>query len=112
MVLVDALGLEHRVQRGQGLAVLVPGGDVDPEGKVVGDRAGAHGLEGGERLLVTAAEDLDEQPLLRPEVVDQHPVAGADGRRQLPQAEAGHPVPGDVVDRGGEQPLPGPDVLR
>ena len=71
----------------------------DSEGSIV---------ELGERLallLLDGADHLDEQALLRAEVVDEHAVAGADRGREPPQAEVGDAVLGDVLDRGAEQPL-------
>src|SRR2546423_614774 len=75
--------------------------------------AGAGGLVAGdrlERLLLLQLEgpdDLHDEPLLAPEVVDQHAVAGAQGGRQLPQAGVAQTVLGDVVDGGVEQALAG-----
>ena len=51
-------------------------------------------------------DDLDQQALLRAEVVDEHPVAGAKRGGQLAEADVAQPVLGDVVDGGRQQPLP------
>ena len=66
-------------------------------------------VEPGERfalLFLDRAYDLEQQAVLRPEVVDEHPVARADGLRELPQAYVPESVLRDVLDRGIEQPLP------
>ena len=61
----------------------------------------------GERralALLDGADDLHPQPVAPAEVVDQHPVAGADRGRQLAQAEVADAARGDVRDRGLQQP--------
>ena len=66
-------------------------------------------VERGQRLallLLDGADHRDEQPLLRPEVVDEHAVAGADRGGEPPQAEIGDAVLGDVVDRRAAAAVP------
>jgi hypothetical protein len=59
--------------------------------------------------LFDRSDDLDPETLLRPEVVDQHPVTGAERRGQPTQAHIANPVHGHVLNRSVEQLLP--DVL-
>ena len=54
-----------------------------------GDSPGRHGLALG---FVDREGDRDEQALAGPEVVQQHAVAGADGGRELTQAQIGDPA--------------------
>ena len=53
--------------------------------------------------LLDGLGDGDQQAFAGPEVVQQHAVTGADGRRQLAQAEIGDPAPHGLLDRGREQ---------
>lgn len=57
--------------------------------------------------FVDLVGDGDQQPFLGPEVVKQHPVAGADGRRDLAQALVGDPALERLVHRRFKQTLPG-----
>jgi hypothetical protein len=41
----------------------------------------------------------EEEALFRPEVVDEHAVAGAERRGQLPQGDVAYPVVGQVTER-------------
>ena len=64
----------------------------------------------GERralALLDLTDHRDPQALGAAEVVDQHPVAGADPGRELAQAQVRDAARGDVVDDGIEHPLPG-----
>ena len=56
-------------------------------------------------LLLDRADHLDQQPFLRPEVVDEHAVAGADRGGEAAQAEVADAVRRDVVDRRLQQSL-------
>ncbi len=58
-------------------------------------------------LGLDRADDLDQQALARPEVVDEHPVAGAEGGGEATEAEVADAVLGDVVHRAREQTLAG-----
>ena len=51
-----------------------------------------------------APDDLDQQPLARAEVVDQHPVTGAERSGHRAQADLADAVLGHVRDRPGKQP--------
>src|SRR4051812_44326245 len=51
------------------------------------------------------ADDLDQEPLARAEVVAEHPVAGAEGGGEAAQAEVADAVLGDVLHGGREQAL-------
>jgi hypothetical protein len=69
---------------------------------------GADAQEVGERLelaLSRPSEDLAEQAVAGPEVVDQHPARGSSGGRQWPEP-VGKPVLERVVGAHVEQPLP------
>ena len=64
----------------------------------------------GERrslALLDLTDHRHAEPLGAAEVVDQHPVAGADPRRELAQAQVRDAADGDVVDDRIEHPLPG-----
>ena len=58
-------------------------------------------------LGLDRADDLDQQALARPEVVDEHPVAGAERGGEAAQAEVADAVLGDVLHRAREQALAG-----
>ncbi len=62
--------------------------------------------------LLDRLDDRDDQACFRAEVVDQHPVAGADRGGELAQAEVAQTVLEDVVDRGVQQAVPGLEVRR
>ena len=83
--------------------------DVLPPGAHrVGGRLAGIGQEVGEQValaLLDGAHDLHPQLLLGAEVVDQHPVARAEGRGEPAETEVADAVLGDVVDRGVEQAL-------
>ena len=99
------VGLEEEAlvgpQRRVGELLPHPAGDVGGGERRVGVERG----HGPALLLLDRADDRDQEPLLRSEVVDQHPVAGTDGPGQAPEAQLRHPVLPDVVDRGLEEPL-------
>jgi hypothetical protein len=59
----------------------------------------------GEQLtlaLVGLLNHRDEQALFRPEVVDEHAVAGAERGGQLSQRDVAYPVLGQVTERALE----------
>ena len=71
--------------------------------------------EVGQRHRLAALDLLDdgEQQLVAgPEVVDEHPVAGADGVGDLAQRPAADPVAGEGLDEAVEQFLAPPVVRR
>jgi hypothetical protein len=57
-------------------------------------------------VLVDRVADRGQQPLLGSEVVQQHAMAGADGRRDLTQALADYPAVQRLLYRGCEHPFP------
>ncbi len=71
--------------------------------------------EGGHELGLTGLHRLhdgDHQVLSRPEVVDQHPVAGADVLGDVAQRTVADAVLGAVGDDRREQVVAAPDVTR
>ena len=81
-----------------------------PQAHRVADRHRRVRDDVGERLalaLLDLADHRDPQALGAAEVVDQHPVARADPRRQLAQAQVRDAAGGDVLDDRVEHPLPG-----
>jgi hypothetical protein len=83
---------------------------------------GAHGIRlrdarvaqqlGHERALgvLDRAHDRHQQAFARSEVIDEHAVAGADGGRQLAQAETANAVLGDVGHDRGQEPGAGAGI--
>ena len=63
--------------------------------------------QGGALLFLDGLGDRGQEPLAGSEVVQEHPVAGAGGRGELAQAEAGDPGVKGVAGGGGEQAFAG-----
>ena len=94
---------EHPLLRPQlRVAEALPG----PPGVLQGG-ARPQAQQGDPLLFLNRLGDRDQQPLAGSEVVEEHPVAGADRRGELAQAQVSDPGVEGMADGGGEQALPG-----
>ena len=95
-----AVERQHRAQR---LLAVGPPQPVDgrPDGRRAGERLHLPDRPGG-----GVGDDVGDEGVAAVEVVDQHPVAGADGRRQRAQGEPDQTVLEHVVGDLLEQLVP------